>query len=69
MYVFLDPDLGDAVAHTVELDGRIAAVKMLNKVNNPVRLGMHICNIVAKAIEDGNFTIDHNGYYKVQIAA
>ena len=69
MFVFLNPDLVNAIAETLEVDGRIKAIKMLRKVNNPFQLGMRMCKVVVEAIEDGRFEIDHNGYYRVQIAA
>ena len=68
MYLFLCPDLADAVAETLEVDGRIKAIKMLHRVNNPMQLDLRLCKAVVDQIACGLLEKDHKGHYAVKVA-
>jgi hypothetical protein len=68
MYIFLCPDIVNAIAETLETDGTIKAIKMLRKVDNPFQLGMRMCKVVVEAIDDGRYELDRNGYYAIALA-
>ena len=68
MYLFLCPDIVNAIAETLETDGNIKAIRMLRKVNNPFQLGMRMCKVVVDAIDDGRYELDHDGYYAISVA-